>query len=71
MVTSPNALDMSNLASIGAMKKGQQIQKSVMDRLLGSLPQQGQMQTPSRGVDKVQISSEAYQRLAAEEAQRG
>jgi hypothetical protein len=71
MVTAPTAIDVSNTAAIGVMKQGQQIQKAMMDRLLGSLPQQGQMQTPARSVDRVQISSEAYQRLAAEEAQRG
>ena len=67
-ITTPNAIA-GSAASFGAARAGQEIQKAVMRRLLDSLPQQGQLQTPGRGVDRVQISQEALRRLQAEQAQ--
>ena len=56
---------------IGAYRAGQEVQKAVMAKLINSLPQSGQLQTPTRSVDRVQISQEAINRLQAEQTQQG
>lgn len=60
-------------ATIGAMRAGREVNKAVMERLLGSIEQAGQatLQSSPNRVDRVQISQAARQRLAAEEAQAG
>lgn len=61
-----------NSASIGAAKAGQEVQKAVIERLLGSVEQAGQaaLQAPANRVDRVQISDQARQLLNAEQAQQ-
>jgi hypothetical protein len=65
----------ASTATIGAMQAGRQVNKAVMERILGSIEQAGQasasMQTAPNRVDRVQISQAAQQRLAAEQAQAG
>lgn len=53
-------------ASISAARAGREVQQAVVGQLLSSIEQAGQAQAPGRSPDRVQISSEAYQRLAAE-----
>jgi hypothetical protein len=47
------------------------VQKAMIAKLLNALPQQDKAQTPSRSVDRVEISAEGKRRLAAEEAAQG
>ncbi len=60
-------------ASIGATLAGQRVSKAVIEKLLSSIEQAGQssLQSPSNRVDRVQISQEAQQRLAAEQNSNG
>ncbi len=57
-------------ATIGAMQAGREVNKAVMQRLLGSIEQAGQasLRSSPNQVDRVQISQAAQQRLAAEMA---
>jgi hypothetical protein len=62
-----------NSGAIGAARAGQQVSKAVVERLLGSIEQAGRsssQSSPNR-IDRVQISQEGQQRLAAEQAQAG
>lgn len=63
----------ASTATIGAMQAGRQVNKAVMEKLLGSIEKAGQasLQSPPNRVDRVQISQAAQQRLAAEQAQGG
>lgn len=63
----------ASVATIGAMQAGRQVNKAVMERLIGSIEQAGQssMQSAPNRVDRVQISQAAMQRFAAEQAQGG
>jgi hypothetical protein len=53
-------------AALGAMRSAQQVQQAMMERLLASIAQSGQLASPPSRVDRVEISQEAQQRLAAE-----
>lgn len=72
-ILSLNGAAAADSGAIGATRAGQQVSKAVIERLLGSLEQAGQASQPTspNRVDRVQISQEAKQRLAAEEAQTG
>lgn len=72
-ILSLNGAAAVNSGAIGATRAGQQVAKAVIDKLLGSIEQAGQssLQSAPNRVDRVQISQEAQQRLAAEQAQAG
>lgn len=56
--------------AISAMRAGKEVSKAVMNRLLSSIEQAGQTAVPgsSNRIDRVQISPQAMQRFAAEQA---
>ncbi len=72
-ILSLNGAAAANSGAIGATRAGQQVSKAVIEKLLGSIEQAGQssLQSAPNRVDRVQISQEAQQRLAAEQAQAG
>lgn len=65
-ITSPNSVS-GNSASIGATRAGQQVSKAVIAKLLSSIEQAGEAQVAVRSPDRVQISPQAQQLLAAEQ----